>query len=218
MIQLLELGCHPEKLNKIAWLVQHHIIIYFVKLYKHQNYEHYVRCQIEETSFKHDRVWAEEEEVIFLAKHLENPKFGICHGVRTGQEVLWFREHTNAEVIGTEISPLAATQCEHTIAWDFHNAKPEWIGIADFIYSNSLDHSYDPERCLRSWVRCLKLRGTAFVQWSEAVDQAVDDADCASFSFDDMKQLCQPYLKNILHKRLRLDYHWFALSPQVSLF
>ena len=26
----------------------------------------------------------------------------------------------------------------------FPEVKPEWIGKADFIYSNSFDHSYDP--------------------------------------------------------------------------
>ncbi|MBK6621188.1 MAG: hypothetical protein IPG32_10020 [Saprospirales bacterium] len=50
----------------------------------------------------------------------------------------------NCEVIGTEISD-SASKFSHTIEWDFHEVKPEWIGRADFIYSNSFDHSYDPE-------------------------------------------------------------------------
>jgi hypothetical protein len=189
----------------------------FVKLYKHNGYQHYVQCQIEETSLKPDRIWAEEAEIAFLSRQLREPKFGICHGVRTGQEVAWFRKYTGAKVIGTEISPLAAGQYEHTIVWDFHQVKKEWLQKFDFIYSNALDHSYDPKKCIEAWVSCLAPGGKAFVQWSKAANQFVDDADCANISYQDMETICKPYLYKVFRKRMRLEYHWFVLTPQVSL-
>jgi hypothetical protein len=66
-------------------------------------------------------------------------------------------------VIGTELSETAK-DFPHTIQWDFHEAKSEWLGITDFIYSNSFDHSYDPERCLNVWISCLKKGGLCILE------------------------------------------------------
>merc|ERR1711920_1130260 len=66
-------------------------------------------------------------------------------------------------VLGTEISDTAE-QFPNTIQWDFHNAKAEWLSAADFIYSNSLDHAFDPLRALTQWMRCLQPRGVLFLE------------------------------------------------------
>jgi hypothetical protein len=71
----------------------------------------------------------------------------------------------NAEVLGTEIS-ASATQFPNTIEWDFHDVKPEWVGSVDFVYSNALDHSYNPEMCLTQWMSCLKPGGYCILHWS----------------------------------------------------
>ena len=42
--------------------------------------------------------------------------------------------------------------------------KAEWINKADFVYSNSLDHSYDPEKALNSWISCLKPGGLCILE------------------------------------------------------
>ena len=78
---------------------------------------------------------------------IDTVEFGICHGTRRGKEQEWFRKYLGCGVIGTEISDTVE-QFPHTIEWDFHETKAEWINSADFIYSNSLDHSYDPKKCL----------------------------------------------------------------------
>jgi hypothetical protein len=109
------------------------------------------------------------DNIKFLAEYLttiiSNPEFGICHGTRRGNEQKWFRENLNCEVIGTEISSTA-DQFAHTIQWDFHETKPEWIEAVDFIYSNSFDHSYDPEKCLNAWMSCLKKGGICVLEHS----------------------------------------------------
>jgi hypothetical protein len=66
-------------------------------------------------------------------------------------------------VIGTEISDTAE-QFPHTIQWDFHETRPEWINAVDFIYSNSLDHSYDPDKCLNAWMSCVKEDGICIIE------------------------------------------------------
>jgi SAM-dependent methyltransferase len=71
-------------------------------------------------------------------------------------------------VIGTEIGPLAET-FPNTIRWDFHEVKPEWIGAVDFIYTNSLDHAYSPEKAVKNWVRCLSPSGRCVIEyWGDA--------------------------------------------------
>ncbi|PZQ43933.1 MAG: hypothetical protein DI551_11175 [Micavibrio aeruginosavorus] len=67
--------------------------------------------------------------------------------------------------MGTEISETAK-DFPNTIQWDFHNVKPEWIGSVDFIYSNSFDHSYDPEKCLNAWMSCITPNGLCILEHS----------------------------------------------------
>jgi SAM-dependent methyltransferase len=133
------------------------------------SYEAYRAAQVAANRRKLDKVWAQPENIAFLAdhvrRHVAQPRFGLCHGTRRGLEQQWFREALGCEVIGTEISETAS-QFPHTIQWDFHDVKPEWEGAADFVYSNSFDHSYDPEACLRAWMRCVRPGGSCIIEHS----------------------------------------------------
>jgi hypothetical protein len=133
------------------------------------DYERYRQAQTEGNKIKLDYVWARKENIAFLSEYIREtigqPSFGICHGTRRGKEQEWFRENLRCEVIGTEISDTAE-QFPHTIRWDFHDAKPEWLDAADFIYSNSLDHSYDPEKCLNVWMSCVRSGGLCIIEHS----------------------------------------------------
>jgi hypothetical protein len=130
---------------------------------------------------KLDYVWVIEENIEFVSSYIKSllphPRFGICHGTRRGKEQEWFRKYLGCEVIGTEISDTA-TNFPHTIQWDFHRVKPEWIGAVDFIYSNSFDHSYDPETCLNGWMSCLKKGGICILEHSSFHEtQAANELD-----------------------------------------
>ena len=46
--------------------------------------------------------------------------------------------------------------------------KPEWLSSVDFIYSNSFDHSFDPEKCLSAWMSCLKPGGVCLLEHTDA--------------------------------------------------
>ncbi len=92
---------------------------------------------------------------------------GICHGVRNGIEVNLFNKLLNEDqesnlIIGTDIS-YTAIDFKNVIQLDFHIIKDEFVNNFDFIYSNSLDQSNNPEKALDSWVKCLKQDGLLFV-------------------------------------------------------
>jgi len=131
------------------------------------DYERYKSVQMSGNKEKLNKVWVKEGNIKFLSDYIkqnvETPQFGICHGTRRGLEQEWFRKYLECEVIGTEISDTAS-QFSHTIQWDFHEVKQEWIGNVDFIYSNSFDHSFDPEKCINAWMSCLSPKGICILE------------------------------------------------------
>jgi hypothetical protein len=133
------------------------------------DYEGYRHIQIKGNKDKLKNVWAAEEDIAFLSEYIQRTigpvSFGLCHGTRRGKEQEWFLKHLGCRVLGTEISDTA-TQFPNTIQWDFHEIKSEWIDGVDFIYSNSFDHSYDPEKCLKAWMSCVRKNGVCILEHS----------------------------------------------------
>jgi len=138
-------------------------------LYEYENYEEYKQTQIEGNIKKINNVWATEDNIELLSKYIKENvptvSFGLCHGTRRGVEQSLFRKYLGIEVLGTEISPTAE-DFPYTIEWDFHEVKDEWQDNVDFIYSNSFDHSYNPERCLDAWMSCIKKDGICILEWT----------------------------------------------------
>ena len=130
-------------------------------IYKYKNYDEYKNTQIYFNKQKINKVWADENTLKivsnFLKESIKSEKIkGLCHGSRNGFEQKCFiKEIPNAEVIGTDISDTA-NNYENSIVHDFHNEKKEWIENFDFVYSNSLDQSYDPEKALNTWLNQVK--------------------------------------------------------------
>lgn len=145
-----------------------HLVFQAMMQHEYGSYEEYVRCQIAGNREKLAKVWAQRPNINHIARHIRKrigrPKFGICHGTRRGVEQQWFRAALKkCDVIGTEISPTAL-KFPHTIQWDFHETRPEWIGAADFIYSNALDHAFDPQRAVQAWLSCLNPTGILIIE------------------------------------------------------
>lgn len=86
------------------------------------------------------------------------PLSGLCHGAKTGAEVRLIREALKrhgvlSTILGTDITPeAAAASGGDVILLDFHR-RDERLGLKnwDFVYSNTLDHSYNPLKALRAW-------------------------------------------------------------------
>jgi len=164
-----------------------------VRLYKHESYNEYLAAQTRKNVKKLGNHWIWFKDVEVISKHAKAniPKidFGICHGTRNGFEVIGFRKLLGGNIIGTEISHTA-TQFEHTIEWDFHNIKEEWIDNVDFIYSNALDHSPNPEYCIDRWMKCLKKDGICYIHWSNDHNiKRVDAADCFAATREEYREL-----------------------------
>ncbi len=143
-----------------------------MKQYPYKTYKHYLRAQRR----RGDRRLAVKRSTRYmltylslLADYLEanvRPlKFGLCHGSGSGAEQSYFCKRLDIEVIGTDIS-IQAVDRPHTIQWDFHDVKPEWIDACDFIYSNALDHSFRPPWCLSQWMSCVRPTGVCLLHWT----------------------------------------------------
>jgi hypothetical protein len=164
-----------------------------MKLYKHDNYNEYVKAQIEKNKKKIGLVWVKDGELKLLVKRIRknipNASFGICHGVRNAWEVQRLRNYLKIDVIGTDIAP-SAKNFPNTIQWDFHKIKKDWKNSVDFIYSNSFDHSYDPKMCLDKWMKCIrKNRGICFIHWMSTNAYNYDAADCFAGTLNDYRTL-----------------------------
>jgi hypothetical protein len=139
------------------------------------DYAKYRQVQTDGNQRKLHKVWAKEGNIAVIAEKLKQRlgtvEFGLCHGTRRGAEQAWFRQYLGCEVIGTEIADTAL-EFPHTVQWDFHEDHPDWIGRADFVYSNSFDHAYDPEKAFTAWMRSLKPQGVCVLEHSSDLSPA----------------------------------------------
>ncbi|MGB1235025.1 MAG: hypothetical protein ACPG5U_04780 [Planktomarina sp.] len=134
-------------------------------LHEYPDYKTYRDVQVAGNKAKLNAQFVPELHVRKLSRWLNAKlgrpvEFGICHGTRQGKEQMWFKKHLQGDpnVIGTDISETCL-QFPDSMIWDFHEENPEWEGKADFIYSNSWDHAYDPIKAFRAWDKCLKPTG-----------------------------------------------------------
>jgi hypothetical protein len=132
-----------------------------VKIHKYKNYEEYKETQIHYNKLKLKKVWADKDTLKlvsnFLKENIQSSNLkGICHGSRNGFEQKYLQEEIfNSEVIGTDISETAKN-FENSFVHDFHEEKKEWLDYFDFVYSNSLDQSYNPKKAISTWLKQIK--------------------------------------------------------------
>jgi hypothetical protein len=169
-----------------------------MKLYKYKSYDEYKNIQINANIRKIKWSWVDKNSINMLGDYclnkLEiNPKLILCHGTRQGMEQKYFLEYFNKHnifptVIGTEISPTA-NDYENTIQWDFHDIKESWINNCDIIYSNSFDHTYDPEMCLNKWMLCVSKTGVCILEHGGEQDEVSKPTDPFGATVDEYIKL-----------------------------
>ncbi len=142
------------------------------KVHSYKNYNEYRNTQIFYNQKKIDQIWADGKNLkkisFFLSNNIKKKKIkGLCHGSRNGfeQEFL-FKVIKKTFIIGTDISS-SATNFKNTVQWDFHKRKKSWINLFDFIYSNSLDHSYNPRKALTIWLEQIKKNSYIILEHAE---------------------------------------------------
>jgi hypothetical protein len=141
-------------------------------LHQYPDRDTYREVQIAGNKAKLRMQFVKESHIRILADYLSGElgaiSFGICHGTRRGAEQRWFRAHLagEPEVIGTEISDTAG-QFPDTVQWDFHEVNPHWSGRADFVYSNSWDHAFEPAAAFAAWFDALRPGGLLLLDYTK---------------------------------------------------
>ena len=143
-----------------------------VKIYKYKDYEEYKNTQIYWNKKKINHVWADKESLLLISNFINNNITkecinGLCHGSRNGFEQEFFNTNIkNSKTIGTDISETA-NDFKNSVVWDFHEVKNDWINHFDFIYTNSLDQSYDPKKALTTWLGQINKNGYIFIEHTD---------------------------------------------------
>lgn len=139
-------------------------------LHEYSSYEEYASSQVNWNNQKIDNIWADEatllrvKEVLFREFPEAEKLVGICHGSRNGFEQKYLRSLSGKfDVIGTDISETA-NDFENSVTWDFHDSNDDWTGKQDFVYTNSLDQSWQPKVALQTWLAQLKLKGLLIIE------------------------------------------------------
>jgi hypothetical protein len=152
-----------------------------MKIYKYKDYNDYITEQIIANKKKIKNVWVSDGTIHKIFTKHGSAHNILCHGTRNGKEQELFNKYfPEANIIGTEISDTA-TQFKNTIQHDFHEIKREWINKFDIVYSNSWDHSYDPEKSLETWMGQLNENGKLYLE------QALDPSDNESRKSDPLE-------------------------------
>ena len=141
-------------------------LLYYLHDYGEGGYDSYKALQIHHNKRKLDQVWADDETLKIIADYVSDrlgPVPGICHGARNGYEVQKLGALLGSDVIGTDISDTA-TSFENMVEWDFHEKNDEWINQFGFVYSNSLDQAFDPEKALSTWAEQITDDGLIFIE------------------------------------------------------
>lgn len=137
-------------------------------LHEYESYEQYREVQIFHNKRKINNVWADEKTLDLVAQRVQQEFPGkrvkaLCHGTRNGFEQNYLAEKLDADILGTDISDTA-TNYPRSVQWDFHNENPEWLEQHDFLYTNSLDQSWQPKVACAVWLNQLREGGLLIIE------------------------------------------------------
>ena len=157
-------------LNKFGYTIAPKKSLADYYLREYSSYEEYKKVQIFHNKRKINKVFADKTTLKRVANIVLN-EFkdeihikGLCHGSRNGFEQNFLRELSEKiECIGTDISETAKNY-ENSVQWDFHDVNENWVGAQNFIYTNSLDQSWQPKVALQTWLSQLKPNGILIIE------------------------------------------------------
>jgi len=169
----------------------------------------YRREQEKGNRAKIDQVWTNEANLQFVAQWLRQrgvvPRAVLCHGTRNGFEQQVFSRFFGCEVLGTEISSTAE-QFPLTVRADFHEPLAGWERRADILYSNSLDHAYDPDKALRAWAGSVRDGGLMVLEKASDSDpRGASDLDPFGITLPNLLVFLLESLRETASVRALLD-------------
>ena len=165
-----------------------------MQIHQYKNYDEYVEIQTRTNKEKLDWVYAKKDVIEQICNHKKIANNIICHGTRNGAEQNYFKEFfPDAYIIGTEISSTAS-EFPMTIQHDFTMQKSEWIEKFDVIYSNSFDHTIDPEKTITTWAEQLSNTGILYLEYADS--QSIgNDADPLNATNEEIIELIERHMK-----------------------
>jgi len=172
-----------------------------MKLWKYKNYEEYVKVQTEGNVAKLKNVWANQIVFDYIAEMKSDAKDIICHGTRNGAELDMFKKAIPSlyYIVGTEISHTAK-QFPNTIQHDFHKQIPSYVNKFDIVYSNSIDHSYDPYLSLKTWTEQVNQNGLLCIELATGTENVMRQLDPLEVSPEELTDLLNNDFKFFLKK------------------
>ena len=172
-----------------------------MKIFKYKNYQEYEKAQKDAFIKKNKNVWAKEENIKTIAEYLKprKPITGICHGVRQGWEVIWFRRYLGTcNIVGTDIGN---TKKEFIVRHDFNKPLNHDIQY-DFIYSNSFDHAYNPKSTFNIWADQVIKGGLIILEYDRRqehtgeISKPVNKVDPVSIKVEELIELIPKWRTN----------------------
>ena len=163
-----------------------------MKLWKYKTYDEYVKVQTEGNVNKLKNVWADQKVFDLIAKYKPDAKDIICHGTRNGAELDMFKKAIPSlyHIVGTEISHTAK-QFPNTIQHDFHKQIPSFVNKFDIVYSNSIDHSYDPFKALKTWTDQVNQTGLLCIELATGAENKMRELDPLEISPKELTQIIE---------------------------
>lgn len=160
-----------------------------MKLYSYKDHDEYIREQTRANVIKLNSVWVNNKTISLIKSKVNYATNILCHGTRNAAEQkLFLEQYPDADIIGTEISHTAA-DFDMTVQHDFHEVKYEWLSKFDIVYSNSFDHSYDPNKSLSAWKDQLNFSGSLFIELMTGDDQKSKSTDPLEINEEEFKDL-----------------------------
>lgn len=173
-----------------------------MKVYEYSSYEEYVEAQTEANKRKITNVWVRENVLGILKMYYNKADVILCHGTRNAAEQkILSKFYPEAEIMGTEISETAA-QFPNTINHDFHEVLPEYVGKCDIVYSNSFDHSYDPDLCMQTWSGQVKEGGHLFLEIMIGYENRSKASDPLEISQEEVVSLAEKHGLEFVRKEM----------------
>ena len=163
-----------------------------MKLWKYKDYDEYVKVQTEGNVQKLKNVWADQKVFDIIATYKPDAKDIICHGTRNGAELDMFKKAIPSlyYIVGTEISHTAK-QFPNTIQHDFHEQIQSYVNKFDIVYSNSLDHSYNPYKALKTWTDQVNQSGMLCIELATGAENKRRELDPLEISPKELTEIIE---------------------------
>ena len=172
----------------------------YMKRYNLVSYDEYIESQLARVKSKQG-TFLEQPDRLEMFKKIANtageklPKLKriVCMGVKNGAECFEFKKnrfYCEAEIHGVELSELVKTaKGDDDLKFhqlDFNELPKDWKNKFDFVFSNSLDHSYLVKETIEEWYRILHSKGYMLLTMSSGL---ITHADVYSFEVKDIDKI-----------------------------